>query len=612
MNILRHEAGHVVQHSYKLHRRRRWQQLFGATSKRYPRYYQPNPASRNYVQHLRLWYAQSHPDEDFAETFAVWLRPRSNWRTRYIGWPALKKLRYVDELMREIAGKRPFLTNREKVDPLSTFTETLGEYYKNKRELYLVDPPRTYDRDLLRLFSADPKHRHAETAASFIRRNRTRVRELVAKWTGEYQLTVDAVLDDMIARCREAQTARGRVGAQARHRVHDTVDRENHACIVWSVAAKVDRAMKRLRVLVLVHPDLLPPDSSKGYTEQQISEWKTEYDVVTTLRRAGHEVKPLGVHDELKPIRDEIETWKPDVVFTLLEEFHGVAIYDQNVASFLELMRVPYTGCNPRGLMLARGKDLSKTLVHYHRIPVPAFAVFPMRRKVRRPARLALPLIVKSLNEDGSYGISQASVVDTDEKLAERVNFIHERVGTPAIAEQYIEGREIYVGVLGNDRLRVLPVWELTFGNMAEGDWPIATEKVKHDTDYQERRQILHGPAKNLAPELAARIQATAKRIYRTLELDGYARIDFRLSADGVPYFLEANPNPEIAESQEFAAAAKHDGIKYRDLLQRILTLGMQRASGDGGAGREGLRPRPAGLICGTTKQRSLKRYQTA
>ena len=337
--------------------------------------------------------------------------------------------------------------------------------------------------------------------------------------------------------------------------------------------------MKKLRVLVLTHPDLVPPDSSKGYTEQQINEWKTEYDVVKTLRRAGHEVRPLGVHDELKPIRDEIETWKPDVVLTLLEQFHGEAIYDQNVASYLELMHVPYTGCNPRGLMLARGKDLSKTLVHYHRIPVPAFVVFPKGRKVRRPARLPLPLIVKSLNEDGSYGISQASVVDTDVKLAERVGFIHERIGTPAIAEQYIEGREIYVGVLGNERLRVLPVWELEFGNMAEGDWLIATEKVKHDPDYQERRGILHGPAKNLTPELIARIQSVAKRIYRTLELDGYARIDFRLAADGTPYFLEANPNPEIAESQEFAAAARHDGIKYLDLLHRILALGINRAT---------------------------------
>ena len=337
--------------------------------------------------------------------------------------------------------------------------------------------------------------------------------------------------------------------------------------------------MKRLRVLVLLHPDLLPPESSKGYTEQEINVWKTEYDVVSTLRAAGHEVRPLGVHDELRPIREAVEAFKPDVVFTLLEQFHGEAIYDQNVVSYLELLRVPYTGCNPRGLMLARGKDLSKTLVHYHRVPVPAFAVFPMRRKVKRPARLALPLIVKSVNEDASYGISQASVVDTDDKLSERVKFIHERIGTAAIAEQYIEGREIYVGILGNERLLVLPVWELQFQNMAEGDWHIAIEKVKHDPDYQERRGIRQGPAKDLAPELTALIQRMAKRIYRTLELDGYARIDFRLSADGTPYFLEANPNPEIAESQEFAAAAKHVGVGYPDLLQRIVALGIRRGS---------------------------------
>ena len=337
--------------------------------------------------------------------------------------------------------------------------------------------------------------------------------------------------------------------------------------------------MRRLRVLVLMHPDLVPPDSTEGYTPQKINEWKTEYDVVSTLRAAGHEVRPLGVQDELKPVRDEIEGFKPHVVFTLLEQFHGEVIYDQNVASYLELMRIPYTGCNPRGLMLARGKDLSKTLVHYHRIPVPAFAVFPVRRKARRPVRLALPLIVKSLSEDGSYGISQASVVDTDEKLAERVAFIHERIGTAAIAEQYIEGREIYVGVLGNDRLRVLPIWELEFGNMAPGTWQIATEKVKHDPHYQERHGILHKPANDLPPELCARIQRAAKRIYRTLDLDGYARIDFRLSTDGIPYFLEANPNPEIAQSQEFATAALHDGIAYPDLLHRLLALGMRRAA---------------------------------
>ena len=203
MAILRHEAGHVVQHAYQLQRRRRWQQLFGLSSKRYPRHYRPNPASRRYVQHLRLWYAQSHPDEDFAETFAVWLRPRSKWRTRYADWPALKKLEYVDELMGEIVDKRPLLTTRARVEPLRELGETLGDHYRKKQAFYAFTPPKTYDRDLSRLFSADPRHHRSPPASVFIRRHGARIRRLVAQWTGENQLTLDAVLDDMIARCRE-------------------------------------------------------------------------------------------------------------------------------------------------------------------------------------------------------------------------------------------------------------------------------------------------------------------------------------------------------------------------------------------------------------------------
>jgi D-alanine-D-alanine ligase len=344
--------------------------------------------------------------------------------------------------------------------------------------------------------------------------------------------------------------------------------------------------MRRLRILVLMHPDCVPPDSKDGYSAQEINGWKTEFDVVSTLRAAGHDVRPLGVQEEIKPVRDEIESFKPQVVYQLLEEFHYATAYDQHIASYLELMKIPYTGCNPRGLILARGKDVSKTLVHHRRIAVPAFAVFPMHRKVKRPARLALPLIVKSLSEDGSFGISQSSIVDTDEKLAERVAFIHEKVETAAIAEQYIEGRELYVSVLGNNRLRVLPVWELKFGSLGgQGARQIATQKAKHDLDYQERVGIVDGPADDLAPEVYARIQRTAKRIYRILELDGYARIDFRLTADGTPYFIEANPNPEIAMSEEFAAAAKHDGLDYSDLLHRILALGISRAKAGASVG---------------------------
>ncbi len=334
--------------------------------------------------------------------------------------------------------------------------------------------------------------------------------------------------------------------------------------------------MKRLRILALMHPQLVPPDSLEGQTPVEINVWKTEFDVVSHLRAIGHEVKPLGVQYELLPIRDAVEEWKPHVVFNLLEEFHGEVLLDQNVVSFLELLKVSYTGCNPRGMIITRGKALSKKLVLYHRIRVPDFAVFPMGRKVKRPPRLAFPLIVKSLIEHASVGIAQASVVDSDEKLADRVRFIHERVGTDAIAEQFIEGRELYVSVMGNERLTAFPAWELVAEKKPDDAPLIATRKVKHDVEYQQRHGI-DIRAAGLAPEQAAHLAHVSKRIYKILELTGYARIDFRLAADGQFYFLEANPNPEIAEREEFASAAKAAGMEYPELLQRIINLGMRQ-----------------------------------
>jgi hypothetical protein len=201
LRIMRHETGHAFQHAYRLHRRRRWQQLFGKSSTRYPEYYRPNPASKRYVQHLRLWYAQSHPDEDFAETFAEWLRPRSDWRRRYAGWPAYKKLVYVDQLMEEIADEKPINAARRKVEPLHTLTRTLGEHYAARRKKYAVQFPNIYDADLRRLFSDQPQHRHREAASTFLRRNRSGIRTMVARWTGEYQYTLDIVLGNIIGRC---------------------------------------------------------------------------------------------------------------------------------------------------------------------------------------------------------------------------------------------------------------------------------------------------------------------------------------------------------------------------------------------------------------------------
>ena len=334
---------------------------------------------------------------------------------------------------------------------------------------------------------------------------------------------------------------------------------------------------KKLRVVVLVHPSLVPPESLEGFTELEAYEWKTEYDVVTTLRELGHEVKPLGVADELGPIRAVIEDWKPDIVFNLLEEFLGRQDFDHLVVGFLELMQVAYTGCHPRGLMLARDKALSKKLLAYHHLLAPRFAVFPRGRRIQRPKSLEFPLIVKSLTHEASLGISQASIVENDEKLRERVTFIHQRHSSDAIAEQFIEGREFYVGIVGNTRLEVLPVWELVFENMPPGSSSIATAHVKHNPDYQRRRGIYQQHAEDLAPALRDSITKTTRRIARILDLDGYNRVDYRLGTDGKLYFLEANPNPDIARSEEFASAAEEAGMSFPQLIQRILDLGLQR-----------------------------------
>lgn len=334
--------------------------------------------------------------------------------------------------------------------------------------------------------------------------------------------------------------------------------------------------MRRLRILALMHPQLVPPESIDGHTSEEVNVWKTEFDVVSHLRSAGHDVRALGVQYELLPIRDAVAQMKPHVVFNLLEEFHGEVLFDQNVVSYLELLKVPYTGCNPRGMIISRGKALSKKLVAYHRIRVPDFAVFPMGRRAKRPPRLKFPLIVKSLIEHASVGIAQASVVDSDEKLRERVLFIHERVGTDAISEQFIEGRELYVSVMGNARLTAFPAWELVAGKRPEDTPLIATAKVKHDLEYQERHGI-EIRAADLTNEQAAHLEHVSKRIYKILELSGYARIDFRLGADGQFYFLEANPNPEIAEREEFASAARAAGFSYAELLQRIVGLGLRQ-----------------------------------
>jgi D-alanine-D-alanine ligase len=327
------------------------------------------------------------------------------------------------------------------------------------------------------------------------------------------------------------------------------------------------------RVLALVHKDLVPKQDVAA--AEVNPEWRMEWDVVTALRQRGHEVLVIGVHDDLTPIRQSIDSFKPTIVFNMMEAFADIGVFDQNIVSYLELLRVPYTGCNPRGLTLSRDKALSRKLLAYHRIPAPYFTVVPLNRRPVLPKKLQYPLIVKSLTYESSIGISQASVVANEEHLNKRVKYIHDTILTPAIIEQFIDGRELYVGVMGNHRLRVFPVWEMSFAKMSENNWRIATERVKWSVKYQKRHGIDTAEAQ-LPEGVAAKIQHLAKRAYRALELSGYARVDFRMDANNNPYVIEANANPQLAENEDFAQSAKRAKLAYPMLLERIMALGIQ------------------------------------
>ena len=333
--------------------------------------------------------------------------------------------------------------------------------------------------------------------------------------------------------------------------------------------------MKKLRILALMHDYMVPPDDTSGHDLATV-EWKTEFDVTSSLEEMGHDVRTLGVKDDLGVIRQAVDEFKPHIAFNLMEAFHEVGVFDMNVVSYLELLRLPYTGCNPRGMLLSRDKALSKKLMAYHRIPVPEWAVFRRGLAIKRPRRLKFPVIVKSLTQEASIGIAQASVVDDDAKLRERVRFVHESVGTDAIAERFVDGRELYVGVMGSERLQAFPVWEIHFSKMPDGVHRIATDRVKWSVKYQQKHGIKTAQATDLPNGLAERIQKVAKRVYRALEMSGYARMDLRLNTDGQFYVMEANANPQLAFGEDLAESAERAGLTYEELLQRILNVGLR------------------------------------
>lgn len=337
---------------------------------------------------------------------------------------------------------------------------------------------------------------------------------------------------------------------------------------------------KKLKVLALfdaIAPTTLDQDLS---AELQTVDWKTEANVLEALGQLGHTHGHLAIFDDLDLLRQKLLSFAPDVIFNLADQFKNNRAFDQNIVSFLEMQGIPFTGCGSTGLTLCKHKGISKKILSYHRIHVPEFVTIARGQRIARPRRLQFPILVKPLKEEASLGISQASFVETDEQFNERVQFIHEKFAGDVIAEEYIEGREFYVSLLGNHRLQVFPIRELIFKEVPPDEPKIATYRAKWDEEYRQRWGLQNRFAEGLDPALVRGIEQTCKRIYHLLTIDGYARLDFRVTAANEVYFIEANPNPMLAADEDFAQSALKAGLPFPQLIERILRLGLSTVRG--------------------------------
>ena len=333
---------------------------------------------------------------------------------------------------------------------------------------------------------------------------------------------------------------------------------------------------KKLKILALfdaIAPTTIDQDLS---AELKTDDWKTEANVLTALAELGHTVEHLAIFDDLNLLRQKLDSFQPDVLFNLADQFKNNRAFDQNIVSFLEMHGVTFTGCGSTGLTLCKHKAISKKILGYHRIRVPEFTVIARGKRCARPARLKFPILVKPLKEEASYGISQASFVETDEQFKERVQFIHTSHDCDVIAEEYIAGRELYVSILGNHKLEVFPIRELVFKEVPPDEPKIATYRAKWDEEYRKKWGLQNQFADNLDAALAKDIVQTCKRIYRLLTIDGYARVDLRVTPANEIYFIEANPNPILAADEDFAQSALKAGLAYPQLIERIIRTGLK------------------------------------
>jgi len=462
--IFRHEAGHAFNYAYSLHKLPRWQEIFDVYDKPYEDNFAPIPGSGKFVRHLEGWYAQKHPDEDFAETFALVITPGFDWKNAYKGTKAYKKLAYVSELIKQYKDRPVKAFSGELNVPIESISLTVEEWYKK------------------RISSLKPK----------------------------------------------------------------------------------------AKILILFYQE---------YPKKMPTHDEVVDQIKKTLLDLGYGVVLLPINQSIERIINGVKEEKPDLIFNLCETFRNDDKFDFNITALLEMMRVPFTGSRSGSLFLSNDKYISKKIFDFHRIPYPDFFFVPMGGEVVIPKNLSFPLFVKPVHEDTSIGVDESSKVQDEESLKKKVKEIHEIIKDDALVEEYIEGREFFVSIVGNEFLKPLEIVELDFSRLPQGKPKIYTYKAKIETDSEEYKMIDIKVSQDLTPELKGKIQEIAIRVYEVLGASDYARMDIRMNAEGKLYVLEANLNPYLAQNSEIAIAAEASGLSYEHLIGGLVEEALSRAS---------------------------------
>jgi D-alanine-D-alanine ligase len=331
--------------------------------------------------------------------------------------------------------------------------------------------------------------------------------------------------------------------------------------------------MKVLLLFDVARP--VAPDIA--YTaEMFLAEDKTaEANVLESLQRLGHEVETMAVFDSVGHVFDKARSFAPEVVFNQCESFHDNRALEPNIPALLEMMKIRYTGSGPDGLLLCKDKALAKELLSHHRVRVPRFIVSHLKSPLRRLQHFGYPAFVKPIGQESSDGIAKASFVRDEKEAIDRLRYLHQKFNSDAMIEEYIEGREIYVSVLGNRRRVVFPPREIFFGNVPDDEPKFATSHAKWNDAYRKKWGIANGPAAELPPEIKKDLNKIARNVYAWLRIRGFGRIDIRVSPRNELFIIEANPNPSLAAEDDFAQSANAEGLTYDAMIQEILNAAL-------------------------------------